>query len=101
VKRRQVPSLQVESRRALVPARPRVVRRCNFASFLLPPSVGFNVRPRVLAPLTLRCAPARPPSVCSLRFAPVRARGDTGAGLKQVALFASGARGGCIVGMTL
>ena len=45
----------------------------------------------------LRCAPAGPPSVCSLRFAPVRARGDTDGGPREVALSASGGHRGRVV----
>jgi len=35
---------------------------------------------------SLRSAPPGPPSVCSLRFAPVRARGDTDTELRRGAL---------------
>jgi hypothetical protein len=83
---RQVRSLQIESRRAPVPAQPRVVRRCSFASCLAAPVGWVECEVAGARSAMLRCAPARPPSACSLRFAPVRARGDTDAGLQQVAI---------------
>jgi hypothetical protein len=59
----------------------RVIARADEA-ILLPPRVSL-IDGRGCS---LRCAPAGPPNVCSLRFAPLRARGDTYANLRRDAL---------------
>ena len=50
---------------------------------------------------SIRSAPAGPPSVCSLRFAPLRARGATDGTLRRVKPVASSARARFVVGVSV